>query len=395
MPTSKDSVLIMTSVHPWDDPRIFYKEGVSLAKKFSVELHAVADFKTFTKSNLKVFGLPKYRQRFFRPLNWIRLFFRAWKSPAQVIHFHDPELIIVGLLLKCFAGKKVVYDVHEDFSASILTKSWIPRFIRSPLSAVMDYLEKRGCRFFDAVILAEFSYRKKFLGTAPLIETIVNYPLKEIGREIDSYPLKQLWRCGYRDSGSCGRELVLIYAGVISYSRGIQEIILSLAHVKEMGFSFRLFLVGSWISPRLQEEITELISLHNIQDRVLITGRIPLEEVYDLYRRADIGLALLHPEKNYLDSLATKMFEYMAGGLAVLASHFPTWKKLIKENRCGMVVDPLDVDAISRKIALFLKKRCLRCRLGNNGHEASRKRYNWDSQEEKLWALYDKIGGTT
>ena len=37
-------IFIGTSVHRWNDNRIFHKEAVSLAKKFNVELHAPADF---------------------------------------------------------------------------------------------------------------------------------------------------------------------------------------------------------------------------------------------------------------------------------------------------------------------------------------------------------------
>ena len=38
------NIFIGTSVHRWNDNRIFHKEAVSLSKKFSVELHAPADF---------------------------------------------------------------------------------------------------------------------------------------------------------------------------------------------------------------------------------------------------------------------------------------------------------------------------------------------------------------
>lgn len=44
---NKERICIITSVHPWNDTRIFYKEAVSLAKKYEVELHAPADFGWF------------------------------------------------------------------------------------------------------------------------------------------------------------------------------------------------------------------------------------------------------------------------------------------------------------------------------------------------------------
>ena len=36
--------MIISSVHPWDDPRIFYREAISLSKNYTVEVHAPAPF---------------------------------------------------------------------------------------------------------------------------------------------------------------------------------------------------------------------------------------------------------------------------------------------------------------------------------------------------------------
>lgn len=378
----------MTSVHPWDDPRIFYKEAVSLGKKFDVELYAPARFSTMEKYGVTIFGLPKLNQRFLRPLNWLKLLSLAWKSECRIIHFHDPELIPVGLCLKFFRGKKIIYDVHEDLPASILTKPWIPRFLRAPVSRLVDRLEKWAASRFDAVILAEFSYREKFRSVAGRLEAIVNFPLGDVFRAVDTAPMKQIWRCRAKQQDTRHN---LIYAGVLSIPRGAREMILSLAAVRASGMDCRLYLVGAWSPPKLEDEMRELIREHGLGPAVTITGRLSLSQVYALYGKSDIGMALLHPEKNYLRSMATKIYEYMAAGLPVLASDFPDWQSLIEKNDCGITVDPLDIQSISEKIRFLLKKPCFSCRLGNNGYRAARRYYHWAGEERKLWKLYQDL----
>ena len=123
------SIFVGTSVHSWNDTRIFYKEAISMAKKYNVEIHAPADFDFKEEQNVKIFGLPLWQRVGERRLIRKLLFKRVKESSADVFHFHDPELIFLGLYVKLFKKKKVIYDIHEDiYSAILLKKSEIGFF---------------------------------------------------------------------------------------------------------------------------------------------------------------------------------------------------------------------------------------------------------------------------
>lgn len=393
MAKAKEKIFIMTSVHPWNDPRIFYKEACSLRKKYQVEVHAPADFKLKEEKGVIVYGLPIYARRCLRFLNWGRLLIRALKSSARYVHFHDPELIPIGVMIKLLTRKKVIYDVHENFPASIRTKLYIPGFMRGFLARVLDFWEIKAARYFDGILLAEYSYVERFRPFASFMETVVNFPPLSMGTKL----LSKCEKGVSSGQGRCIRQagknspVKFVYAGVISKSRGIEEMIRSFALVREEGLDFQLYLAGSWVTPELRQEVEELIRSLKFTDQVTITGKIPFYEMADLYRRCDVGLALLHPEKNYLTSLATKIFEYMAAGIPVLASDFPLWKLMLMGHQCGVTANPLNVQEISEKISLLVRKKCWRCRLGLKGWQVFHSHYNWETQEKKLWEFYQSL----
>ena len=58
-------------------------------------------------------------------LSTIDLMRTGLRQNARIFHFHDPELIPLGLLLRMLRHQ-VIYDVHEDLPRAILYKEWIP-----------------------------------------------------------------------------------------------------------------------------------------------------------------------------------------------------------------------------------------------------------------------------
>ena len=107
-------VCILTSVHPAFDVRIYHKEAKTLVQAgYNVTLIAQNN-KDEIVDGVNIIALPKPKNRFVRifGLTW-RVFCLALGQHAGVYHFHDPELIFIGVLLRLL-GKKVIYDVHED-----------------------------------------------------------------------------------------------------------------------------------------------------------------------------------------------------------------------------------------------------------------------------------------
>lgn len=94
-------VSILTSVHPLFDTRIFHKEAKSLAKAgYDVTPIAQHD-KEEVVDGIRIVPLPKAKDRIVRMTKTVwQTYRKAFKIDADIYHFHDPELIPIGLMLK-------------------------------------------------------------------------------------------------------------------------------------------------------------------------------------------------------------------------------------------------------------------------------------------------------
>ena len=102
---------------------------------------------------------------------------------------------------------------------------------------------------------------------------------------------------------------------------------------------------------------------------------------------AGVGLVTLLPRPNYLESLPTKLFEYMAMGIPVLASDFPLWRRLVEEAGAGRLTAP-EPGAVARALVEMCSDPERLRRYGMAGRAAYQERYRWEVESRNLrWHL--------
>ncbi len=365
-------IFIMSSVHFWYDNRIFYRQARSLVRQYQVEIHALGLSGVKNVEGITVVGLPKGR-RTGRPLLWLRLLWRGLRSRAEFVHFHDPELIFIGLIIKYITNKQVIYDVHEDYSLTLRHKQWLPARFRLPIARIFGWMEKFMAGRLDAVVAATPAIAKNFTNTT--IVSVCNFPPPDV---IQPKVIKDYF---HRDS-----TFTAAYIGVLSEARGIVDLLEALKLTRGV----RLVLAGHFADSALERIVLEQAGRN---DNLIYLGVLPPEEIPGLLDSVDAGLACLHPLPNHLSSLPLKMFEYMAAGLPVLVSSFPLWEDIVLGNGCGVTVQPGDCRAIAGALQKLAAAPDLCRRLGKNGRKAWAAQYNWVREEKKLLALYGNLGG--
>jgi glycosyltransferase involved in cell wall biosynthesis len=374
---SRAKVCVLTTVHVPFDGRIFHKEAKSLAKAgYDVVLIARHD-KAETIDGVRLVPLPQPRNRFHRmtAVTW-RLYRLAVREDADVYHFHDPELMIVGLLLKA-RGKKVIWDVHEHYPNSIMDKFWISKSLRRCVSKSFDLFERAVVRFFDRVV-----YTTPFVGAR-------YQKLKVESVRIENYPIVELSETFQRDP-----QKRIIYLGVMSRIRGLLEVIEAFAMVVAKHPDWRLVLAGQTSPASFEDELRALVTERGIESNVDFIAWVPYEEKERLSSQASMGVITYLPYSNNTSCLPNKLFDYMLVGLPVVASNFPLYKEVVEPSRCGLIVDPASPREVAEAMLYLVEHPDEARAMGERGLAAVRQRYNWEHESDKLCQMYETLLGT-
>ncbi|MCC2624549.1 MAG: glycosyl transferase [Burkholderiales bacterium] len=361
----------ITSAHKRNDIRIFVKECVTLAKAGHEVTLIVADDLAYEIHNgVQIYSVGKQETRKQRMLKTPKdIYSKVIQLKPDVIHFHDPELMLIGCKL-ARRGYKVVYDVHEDLPKQILDKYWLPKITRPLVSKYVAYLEKKCAKLFYGIVAATPIIARRFKQYNSNTIDVCNYPiLAELDVAYTSW--------GQRENSIC-------YIGSISKTRGIEPIIAACG-ITHIPLELAGIFSGDITLDELKQQGSgEYINYHGVLNR---------PEITNLLQKVKIGLVTLFPTPSYVESLPIKMFEYMLAGIPVIASNFPLWQEIVGKYACGILVDPTNHHQIAGAILNLINNQDMARQMGENGRKIVLEHFNWENEQQKLINFYIAIKG--
>jgi glycosyltransferase involved in cell wall biosynthesis len=301
-------VLVVTCAHRGDDARIVHRQARSLLEH-GHDVTLVAPLPETTGADPQ--GLERVPVR--RASGRSRL--SAWRDVRRAVSsqidqcdlvlLHDPELV---LLSRPWRRRPVVWDVHEDFAASVSDRTWIPRGVRSLVAAAVGLLQRWAAARLH-IVIAEDSYAASF-PHAPVVPNSTWMP--------EPVPIIQTGQ-------PC-----LVYVGRVSRARGALEMI-------EVGHRLRdemtVVVIGS-----ADADVVDLVQAAHADGVIDARGPLPNPEALDVASGALAGLSLLHDIANYRHSRPTKIAEYLANGVPVITTPLPLAREMIETSGAGIVV---------------------------------------------------------
>lgn len=281
----------------------------------------------------------------------------------DVVHCHDLDTLLIGVKLKWKFGLPLIYDAHEIYGY-MMTRHF-PRRIAN----MFLWLEKRLVRHVDRIINVVEPQKRYF-------EAIADKPVSIIMN------CKQLQSLEYEPPDDEGT-FTILYIGVLHQGRAVPMLVDAVAELTDVRCT-----IGGIGLPGYVQSLEEKCKAVPNADFI---GRVPLNEVIPMTRKADAVFVMVNPQDlNNRIGLGNKQFDAMVCGRPTICTEGTYSGELTEQEEVGLTVE-YRKEALKQAIISLRDDPELREKLGRNALRAAITKYNWQGQEEKLIELYRSV----
>ena len=371
----QNKVAIITSGHPPFDERIFWKFGLSLVNNnYSVRVICSTEEVNIEKNNISITGFDSMsigrNKKIHKFLDYLNLY-----SPDIIICCESLTLIpALRFKISNKRNTKIIYDVTEWYPEGITSKiNGIKKYI---IYAFLFTLNLILSNLTSAIIIGEIQKQKRYNLIAPFKKKII----------IGYYPVIRSFE--YNPPRFNGHALVLCYAGLINFKRGIREILLvsEQLHNRHKDLTIKLKIIGKFESPE-DEKLFDNLALSYKNILIEKAGWTEYKNISSMLSDVDICFDLRERNFVYNNSLPIKIFEYMACGKPFIFSDVMPIRQELGELNCGFLADPNDLEDIIKKIELYISNKDLLKEHSKNGRQLIDSGKNWETESQKLLGL--------
>ncbi|MBU2941216.1 glycosyltransferase family 4 protein [Shimia thalassica] len=264
-------------------------------------------------------------------------------------------------------------ETPEGFKGEMGSASWFTKL------RAMD-----SVRFaYDPWLRRSYSNAAVVIGVAPYVRDVLGkVPLKKFAPVLE-LGIEELAPEVTRQTGTDTLNLLHVGRGV--RTKGLRDVIRALAQLKDRP-DITLTSAGAGEEIDLcRKEAEEL----GVADRVTFLGRIPRDEVEDLYRKADV---FAFP--SFREPAGGVLYEAMRWGLPIIAAQRggPDW---IVDDTCGIKLSISTPEALARDLADAIRTLAddpeQRLRLGQGSREKVAREGLWPTKAKELVNLYESL----
>ncbi len=269
----------------------------------------------------RIFSLPGYKKTspgfsFYKPfLDFfllIKCFWEMKKGKYDLIYAHLHEGALIGIILRKFFKKGVVFDAQGSLVGELTAQGTIKE--GSFLGKIIFKIEKYITQNTDEIITSTNSL-KDFM--------ITNIKPKADVKVIKDLPDKSLFNKNVKPAKIKlpKNKKIVVYLGGLQKYKGIDYLIKAIPLVDKQ---FRFLIMGYPV-----EYAKNLAKKLGVEKRITFTGKIPYEKAPSYLKLGDIAVS---PKTLESGEANAKLYNYLAMGLRVVCFDIPENKEILGDN---------------------------------------------------------------
>lgn len=323
----------------------------------------------------------KLRGKLVRLLGAPRLLPKLRRIGADIYHFHDPELLPWMFLFQLMNPRvRVIYDVHEYFPEALLVTNFFRLgIVNRVMSVVVRYVEPLLARRLRGVVGVTEPIAARFEGGRARVGVVRN--VVRLGSiESDGRPHPR-----------SGPHPKIVLGGSIHPARCMEELVLAMGVLKQRGTRLDLLCVGSPSPPEFGARLVAVAKETGVSEQLEMIDHLPFRDYQRLVGESSIGVVLYAPGANNEMGVPNRLYEFMAHGLAVVATDFPEVARVVRDAACGVLIESARPELLADAMQYLLTHDAEAKAMGARGRRAVETTYCWEQEIKVLLDFYAQL----
>ena len=347
----------MISQSTYPDPRVRREAEALTDKGFVVDIICYGELKSEPRKE-KIGAITIYRILVKRKVesifkyfldsvhffikSFFKLQFLSIYRGYDLIQIHNmPDFHVFTAVFQKLAGIPIVLDLH-DLTPELFQSKWGEKENKLIFN-IVKFIERISCSFSNKLVTVTDACEENLSNRGinrDKITIIMNTPDNRI------FPYDK-----NREFKTIKMGAKLIYHGSVAERFGLHVAIKSMQYINNRIPGSTLSIYGSYDASYkiyLEDQIKEL----NLEDNVFLMGTFSLEKIYGFIQQSDFGI-VPYLDNLYMNlALSTKMFEYNASLLPVVASKLRSFSKIFDNDSIAFIEPESAFDLADKVIKL-------------------------------------------
>lgn len=261
-------------------------------------------------------------------LFWLKAFLRACFKKFNYFHCHDFDTLPLGYLLAKLKGARLIYDAHESYVDMLIN---VPAWLKTIIYKCENYFLKRTDLVITVGEILKDAFIKRGAKTTCVVGNWKDPEKFQFPKDIIEEEKKRL--------GIHNGQVVISFIANLGEERQVPQLIEA---IKDIPHAFLVIGGDGPCRDRVEDASRRFPNIRYLG--YVNPFKIPLYTAL-----ADIifyGFDPTNPNAKY--SAPNKLFEAIAAGKPIITGDFGEIGRIVRENKCGIVLDNYSSKEIKR-----------------------------------------------